>query len=85
MVRIFSSFRSILVLGLGLFMTGGGLARESQVNGSAARVDVETVGPKVGEGLPDFSLRNQHGEVRSLKSVLGPNGALIVFFRSADW
>ncbi len=45
-------------------MTGGGLAREPQV---------------------DFSLRNQHGEVRSLKSVLGPNGALIVFFRSADW
>ena len=85
MSRIFRSFRSILVLGLGLFMTGGGLAREPQANSSAARVDVETVGPKVGEGLPDFSLRNQHGEVRSLKSVLGPNGALIVFFRSADW
>ncbi len=85
MSRIFRSFRSILVLGLGLFMTGGGLAREPQVNSSAARVDVETVGPKVGQGLPDFSLRNQHGEVRSLKSVLGPNGAIIVFFRSADW
>jgi hypothetical protein len=85
MSRIFSSFRSILVLGLGLFMTGGGLARVPPANGSAARVDVETVGPKVGDGLPDFSLRNQHGEVRSLKSVLGPNGAIIVFFRSADW
>jgi hypothetical protein len=85
MSDIFSSFQSIFVLGLGLFMTGGGLAREPQVNGSAARVDVETVGPKVGDGLPDFSLRDQHGEVRSLKSVLGPNGAIIVFFRSADW
>jgi len=85
MSHIFSSFRSIFVLGLGLFMTAGGLAREPQVNGSAARVDVETVGPKVGDGLPDFSLRDQHGEVRSLKSVLGPNGAIIVFFRSADW
>jgi hypothetical protein len=85
MSGIFSRFRSILILGLGLFMTGGGLAREPQVNGSAGRVDVETVGAKVGDGLPDFSLRDQHGEVRSLKSVLGPNGAIIVFFRSADW
>jgi cytochrome oxidase Cu insertion factor (SCO1/SenC/PrrC family) len=82
---MFSSFLSILVLGLGVFLTGVGRAPEPQADRSASRVDVETVGPKVGDGLPDFSLRDQHGEVRSLKSVLGPNGAIIVFFRSADW
>jgi peroxiredoxin len=48
-------------------------------------VDVETLGPKVGASLPDFSLRDQDGMVRSLKSLLGANGAVIVFFRSADW
>jgi hypothetical protein len=61
--------------------------------GSAARqqpnatqmVDVERVGPKVGEALPEFSLRDQNGHVESLKSLLGPRGAVIVFFRSADW
>ena len=43
------------------------------------------VGPKVGEALPEFSLRDQDGHVQSLKSLLGPKGAIIVFFRSADW
>jgi hypothetical protein len=57
----------------------------SQSGNPAAKVDVERVGPQVGTGLPDFSLRDQHGDVHSLKSLLGPKGALIVFFRSADW
>jgi peroxiredoxin len=35
--------------------------------------------------LPDFTLRDQNGQPHSLKSLLGPKGALIVFFRSADW
>jgi hypothetical protein len=52
---------------------------------TAPVVDVETVGPKVGDALPEFSLRDQGGRPRSLKSLLGPNGAVIVFFRSADW
>ncbi len=48
-------------------------------------VDVETVGPKVGEPVPDFSLPDQHGTARTLKSIMGPKGAILVFFRSADW
>ena len=58
-------------------------ARQSST--PAATIDVETVGPKIGDALPEFSLRDQSGHVRSLKSLLGPNGAVIVFFRSADW
>jgi peroxiredoxin len=42
-------------------------------------------GPKIGETAPDFSLTDQTGAARTLKSVLGPNGAILVFFRSADW
>jgi hypothetical protein len=48
-------------------------------------IDVESVGPKTGDALPEFSLRDQDGKVHSLKSLLGTNGAIIVFFRSADW
>ncbi|HEV2689063.1 MAG TPA: hypothetical protein VGV35_10925 [Bryobacteraceae bacterium] len=42
-------------------------------------------GPAVGAGLPDFNLPDQNGKVHNLASVLGPKGALIVFYRSADW
>jgi cytochrome oxidase Cu insertion factor (SCO1/SenC/PrrC family) len=48
-------------------------------------VDIERIGPQVGERVPDFKLVDQSGEARTLKSVLGPKGALLVFFRSADW
>lgn len=42
-------------------------------------------GPQVGEVVPDFSLVDQSGATQTLKSVLGPAGAILVFFRSADW
>jgi cytochrome oxidase Cu insertion factor (SCO1/SenC/PrrC family) len=62
-----------------------GFAARQQSNTPAATVDVEILGPQVGDALPDFSLRDQRGQARSLKSLLGPDGAVIVFFRSADW
>ena len=76
---------NVLVLGLTLFATSAGQAREPQSGGAAAPVDVARVGPQVGATLPDFTLRDQRGEPHALKSLLGPKGALIVFFRSADW
>jgi hypothetical protein len=42
-------------------------------------------GPPVGAEMPNFELQDQTGKRQSLKNVLGPKGALIVFFRSADW
>ena len=48
-------------------------------------VDLSRVGPKVGERVPDFTLRDQTGRSRTLASVMGPKGAMLVFFRSADW
>ena len=62
-----------------------GVAARQQLNTPASSVDVETVGPRVGDALPEFSLHDQGGHMRSLRSLLGPNGAVIVFFRSADW
>jgi hypothetical protein len=48
-------------------------------------IDVQTLGPQVGARVPEFSLPDQHGEVRTLSSLMGPKGAILVFFRSADW
>ena len=50
-----------------------------------AMPDVQTLGPQVGTKVPDFSLADQNGRVHTLKSILGPKGAVLVFFRSADW
>lgn len=48
-------------------------------------IDVDRLGPKVGEAVPAFTLTDQYGTPRTLASVLGPKGAVLVFFRSADW
>jgi len=42
-------------------------------------------GPNVGERVSDFRLQDQEGKVQTLRSILGPKGALLVFYRSADW
>ena len=42
-------------------------------------------GPAVGEKVPDFALQDQNGNEKTLHSIFGPKGALLVFFRSADW
>jgi len=52
---------------------------------TATTVDVDALGPKIGDTIADFTLPDQHGQPRSLKSLITPNGAVIVFFRSADW
>jgi hypothetical protein len=48
-------------------------------------VDVSKLGPQIGARVPDFSLKDQSGATRTLASILGPKGAMLVFFRSADW
>ena len=42
-------------------------------------------GPDVGHEVPPFSAVDQHGRAQTLQSIMGPNGAMLVFFRSADW
>jgi peroxiredoxin len=41
--------------------------------------------PAAGNQVPDFSAQDQEGRRRTLKSVSGPKGTMLVFFRSADW
>jgi hypothetical protein len=50
-----------------------------------ARIDVSKLGPQVGQRVPDFSLQDQNGKTQTLRSIMGPKGAMLVFVRSADW
>jgi hypothetical protein len=56
-----------------------GLSAERQ------RIIVAELGPQVGENVPDFKLSDQFGEIQTLDSVMGPNGLMLLFHRSADW
>jgi peroxiredoxin len=47
--------------------------------------DVRTLGPQVGQAVPAISLTDQKGVVRTLSSLMGPKGLMLVFSRSADW
>ena len=42
-------------------------------------------GPEIGKTAPEFSAPDQFGKTQTLKSIMGPKGALLVFYRSADW
>ena len=63
----------------------GAPAARAQAPAARQKVDVSKLGPQVGQRVPDFSLRDQTGRTQTLQSVMGPRGAMLVFFRSADW
>ena len=48
-------------------------------------VDTATLGPQVGATVPSFTGVDQFDRPHSLASIYGPKGAMLVFFRSADW
>ena len=63
----------------------GFVAASAQNTGTRQRIDVSKLGPQVGHRVPDFTLPDQQGRERTLQSIMGPRGAMIVFVRSADW
>ena len=69
----------IVAAGLALAMTAAPGAQERET------VDVPSLGPQVGERVPDFALPDQYGRIQTLDSIMGERGAMIVFHRSADW
>lgn len=42
-------------------------------------------GPEKGQTIPAIQAPDQNGRVQTLGSIAGPKGALLVFYRSADW
>jgi hypothetical protein len=51
----------------------------------AAPIDTTRLGPQVGQTVPPLDGVDQFGRRQTLTSVYGPKGAMLVFFRSADW
>ncbi len=83
---------SVAVVIAALALVGGrspapasGQTRSPESRDESLRVDLSTLGPQVGEQVPDFTLPDQAGQTWNLESLMGPNGAMLVFFRSADW
>lgn len=68
-------FRSLTWLGLALML----------VVAPQAQTDLATLGPQIGQRALDISLPDQMGRIRTLPSIAGPKGTMLVFFRSADW
>ena len=63
------------------------LLAATTVSGKPAppKIDVTKLGPQVGERIADFRLHDQDGKVWTRDSLMGPNGLMLVFSRSADW
>ena len=50
-----------------------------------ASTELMSIGLAVGQKAPDFSARDEYGRVQTLETLKGPNGTVLLFFRSADW
>ena len=70
----------LVVAGILAAVVGPSLAAQQP-----APIDVTKLGPQVGQRIPEFSLKDQSDKVWTRQTVMGPKGAMLVFFRSADW
>src|SRR5439155_6026648 len=77
---------AVCVATLGLLSGFVGLSSDTSQAPSSTRtaIDVSKLGPQVGEQVPDFVLKDQTGKMWTRQSIMGPKGAMLVFFRSAD-
>ena len=48
-------------------------------------IDLSALGPQIGDLVPDFNLPDQNGQLHNRDSIMGPEGAVLLFYRSADW
>ena len=76
---------STIAFAAALVLLASSLALDAQAPPVSGRPDIQKLGPQVGERVPDFTLTDQEGRSRTLASLLGPRGLMLVFFRSADW
>src|SRR5262245_36612259 len=72
------------VFGL-LTCTGIGALAQAPPASTLTKIDVSKLGPQVGQVVPDFRLSDQNGKFWTRASIMGPKGALLLFYRSADW
>jgi hypothetical protein len=71
---------TVAICGLALLVSASVGARDRQSGGPPTML-----GPPIGTAVPPFSGTDQFGKSQTLESALGDNGAMLVFYRSADW
>ena len=81
--RIPAATMRMLLLGVMTLAVAAAFAQSPAT--PAPTVDVTRLGPQVGERAPDFALVDQHGQLRTLQSLMAAKGLVLVFNRSADW
>jgi cytochrome oxidase Cu insertion factor (SCO1/SenC/PrrC family) len=52
---------------------------------SPTAIDTSKIGPRIGAVAPAFEGVDQFGKTRTLASIAGRRGTMLVFFRSANW
>jgi hypothetical protein len=82
MIALPRNFRSTAALAIASSLLAGATLAQSL---APTEIDVTTLGPQVGEFVPEFSLPDQKGEIWTRDSIMGPSGAMLVFVRSAEW
>ena len=68
---------------LGEMVTAHGTLDEDTIH--VVSLETMSIGLAVGQKAPAFSAHDQFGRVQTLDSLKGPNGTVLLFFRSADW
>jgi hypothetical protein len=68
---------------------GDSVTVEGMLDGDTIRVAsiklLAGIGLAVGQKAPAFSAPDQFGAPQTLETLRGPNGTVLLFFRSADW
>lgn len=73
---------------LAAFCAGATLFAQNGADGEAIKKllsEPSGIGLDAGVAVPALSLKDQTGRLRDRASLSGPNGLVLVFFRSADW
>ena len=70
----------IVLIFVGLLTLPSG--QESRQTGDAV---ARPIGLEIGQQAPAFALLDQFGHEQSSKTLKGPKGTVLLFFRSADW
>jgi hypothetical protein len=69
-----------VLMSFGLLTLASG-QESRQTSGAVAR----PIGREIGQQAPAFALMDQFGHEQSNKTLKGPKGTVLLFFRSADW
>jgi len=65
---------AVALLAVSCLVVGPAASAAQQPSTPAMPPDVQKLGPQVGTRVPDFSLPDQHGQTRTLQSLMGAKG-----------